>query len=86
MRVLLDYLKNRLLLNAGKTELLHFKIKSNGNGNLHGKVFEITISYTVKFLGLTVESMLIFEEHCSALRRKLGTGLYDMRCLSGMAD
>lgn len=74
---------NRLRLNVEKTSLVQFRASTNISCSSYVRYGGRSIPETeyVGFLGLTVDSQLKFEEHCSTLERKLCSAYYGVRNL-----
>jgi hypothetical protein len=72
---------NELSLNFNKTKYIHFTTKRNKSVNLivgYNNNFITTCTYT-KFLGMTINNILSWNNHTETIMKKLGKACYKIR-------
>nr|CAI5840509.1 unnamed protein product [Callosobruchus analis] len=83
------FTKNKLIINPEKTNLVLFKTnKANLNApeTLNIGDIPVTMSKTVKFLGLLVDDTLSWSEHVEFVCHKLARTMYSLRILKKYID
>ena len=85
-----QYFKNlNLQLNFNKTKYLEFKTKQNrSKSDFQVEIGNMSIEkvHHAKFLGLTIDSNLSWDEHIRILLKKLNSGLFALRRMSHLCN
>ena len=72
-------LMNKLLLNTSKTELLNLPHNFNNFTDIFIDNIRIIPSLKIKYLGITIDNKLNFDDHMSTVCRKANFHLYNIR-------
>ena len=81
--------ENKLKLNAGKTNILHFQLSaiSRPLGNdITCDDIPLDIKSSASLLGLTIDDRLKFDTHIESLCTKLSRAVFALRCLKRKVD
>ena len=80
------FIANELIINNSKTNVLYFRkrsiSKNPSNVNLFIKNYQLKFSSSVRFLGVTLDEALIYDEHRFEIRNKISKNigiLYKLR-------
>ena len=75
------FYSNSLMLNYTKTYFLQFQAKANNGNNIHMLHINETIATvkSIKFLGLTVNTILNWKNHISDVKTRLNKACYAIR-------
>ena len=82
MNTAIEYCKkNDLAINPSKTTQMHFSTKKDKVPNVAG----LTEASQTKFLGITLDSKITWNEHINQLCKKISTGIYVVRRMKWIA-
>ena len=72
---------NRPSLNVNKTEQIIFSLR-----NVSPQLQDENLSDSVKFLGVYLDGILVFDHHIEQIAKKLSKVIFFLRTLSGTVD
>jgi len=77
------FYSNSLMLNYTKTYFLQFQAKANNGNNIHMLHINETIATvkSIKFLGLTIDTILNWKNHISDVKNRLNKACYAIRSI-----